>query len=329
MVDIWFKTKLLNGTEVGIASTHEEPLTNLLRDHISSYKDLPAYIYQFQTKFRNEVRAKSGIMRTREFIMKDLYSFNRGEKDFKEFYEKCADAYMKIFARLGIGDITYRTKAAGGSFTSSMTDEFQTVCPAGEDIIYVHKERKIAVNKEVYTDDVLRELGLPKDEMEEVKAVEVGNIFPLGCKYSEKLGLMYKDESGEQKPVVMGCYGIGPGRVMGTIVESLSDEKGIVWPKEIAPFTLHLITLSGEGEELYERLQAAGIEVLFDDRDVNAGSKFADSDLIGIPYRAVVGGKNAQEGKIEVVTRATGEVAYYTEGEIASLCGRNTIQNNS
>ncbi|MEX0917280.1 MAG: aminoacyl--tRNA ligase-related protein [Candidatus Paceibacterota bacterium] len=330
VVDIWFKTKLANGTELGVANTHEEPLTALLREHISSHKDLPKYIYQFQNKFRNELRAKSGIMRTREFIMKDMYSFSRNEEEFKEFYEKSAEAYGEIFKRLGIGAQTYRTLAAGGSFTSGLTDEFQTICDAGEDTIYIDEEKKLAVNKEVYTDDVLKEHGLKKENMKEARAVEVGNIFPLGSKYSEALGLLYKDEDGSSKPVIMGSYGIGPGRVMGTIVETLADDKGIIWPEEIAPFLLHLVALKeGAGDELYEELVNVGVETLYDDRTVNAGEKFADSDLIGIPYRAIVGGKNREEGKIEVVKRSTGETEFKSKEELIALCGRTTIRRSS
>ena len=275
-------------------------------EYVSSYKDLPLYVYQFQSKFRNELRAKSGVMRTREFVMKDLYSFNKSEEEFREFYEKCATAYLKIFSRAGLGDITYRTFASGGSF-SKYSDEFQTISSAGEDTIYVHKGRNIAVNKEVYTDEVLTDLKLEKSELEEVKAIEVGNIFPLGSRFSDALGLRYKNESGELKAPIMGSYGIGPGRLMGTIVETLSDKKGIVWPKEVAPFAVHLVSITGgnadvqtEAERVYELLREHGIETLYDDRDARAGEKFADADLIGIPLRMVVSEKMLQQGGIEI-----------------------------
>src|SRR3989338_9502032 len=209
-IDVWFKTELKGGGKLGLATTHEEPLTALMTEYINSYKDLPRYAYQFQTKFRNELRPKSGIMRSREFIMKDLYSFSRNEQEFREFYEKCAAAYKKIFDRLGIGEKTFRTFASGGTF-SRFSDEFQTVCGAGEDTIYASKEKGIAVNKEVYTDEVLSELGLKKEELSEAKAIEVGNIFPLGTRFSDALGLRFKDDKGIAAPVVMGSYGIGPG----------------------------------------------------------------------------------------------------------------------
>lgn len=303
VVDNWFKTKLKNDTELGIANTHEEPLTKLLAEYISSYRDLPLAIYQFQTKFRNELRAKSGIMRVREFLMKDMYSFSRSEAEFKEFYERCAKAYKKIFDRVGVGHITYRTVADGGSFTTGLTDEFQTLSLAGEDTIYIKdEEKKEAVNKEVETP-----LGVP-----EKKAIEVANIFPLGTRFSEALGLTFTDENGDKKPVIMGSYGIGLGRLMGTVVEVLSDEKGLVWPKEIAPFQVHLLSLSDEtkdfADEVYRALESHGVETLYDDRDVRAGEKFADADLIGIPERVVISKKAMESKMLEVKDRASGEL---------------------
>lgn len=322
VVDIWFKSELKAGGEVGFANTHEEPLTRLLTQHISSYKDLPRYVYQFQTKFRNELRAKSGIMRTREFIMKDLYSFSKTEAEFREFYEKCAEAYLRIFNKLGIGDKTFRTFASGGSF-SKFSDEFQTVSDAGEDTIYIDERRHIAVNKEVYNDETLDTLGLDKTYMREAKSIEIGNIFPLGTKYSAPLGLTYKNDTGEQVPVVMGSYGIGPARAMGTVVELLSDERGIVWPESIAPFAVHIVELSGgnkevsaEAGELYRTLTEAGIEVLWDDRDLRAGEKFSDSDLLGIPLRVVVSEKTLSEGAFECTERKGGKTQHLSISEL-------------
>ncbi|HEY4510081.1 MAG TPA: aminoacyl--tRNA ligase-related protein [Candidatus Paceibacterota bacterium] len=320
----WFKTKLASGAELGIANTHEEALTNILRQYISSYKDLPVYAYQFQNKFRNELRAKSGIMRTREFVMKDLYSFNKTEEEFRMFYEECAKAYLRIFSRLGIGDKTFRTFASGGAF-SKFSDEFQTLCEAGEDTIYLDREKKFAVNDEVYTDEVLADIGLTKDKLEKIKAIEVGNIFPLGTKYSDALGLKYRDEHGEEKPVFMGCYGIGLGRVMGTVVEVLSDEKGIVWPISIAPFHVHLIGLPGveaEAEKLYKELSRY-VEVLYDDRaDVRAGEKFADADLIGIPHRVIVSKKTLEQKSVEVKERKSGHIECIPIEELQNFLAR-------
>ena len=308
VVDIWFKTKFKNGTETCLAITHEEPLTNLMIQQIESYKDLPIYAFQFQTKFRNEIRVKGGLLRVREFLMKDLYSFDKTKEEHERYYEKVRQAYMKIWDRVGIGNETYLTFASGGSF-SKFSHEFQTICETGEDTIYLDREKKIAVNKEVYNDDVLEELGIRKENLEEVKAIEVGNIFPLGTRFSEALGLYYTDEGGKKKPVVMGSYGIGPGRVLATIVELKHDEKGIIWPKNVSPYQIMLIGLNLEKhevkkqtEELYEKLLSENIDVLYDDReDITAGQKFADYDLIGIPYRAVISQKT--KGLIELKKR--------------------------
>ncbi len=321
-VDIWFKTSLKNGTELGLAPTHEPPLTNMMKDFISSYRNLPAYIYQFQTKFRNEVRAKSGIMRSREFVMKDLYSFSRDEKEHAAYYEKAKQAYVAIFNRLGIGAETYVTFASGGMF-SKFSHEFQTVSPVGEDTVYVNEAKRVAVNKEVYNDEVLKDLGMSKSDFVEKKAIEVGNIFNLGTRFSDALGLKYKDVEGKMHPVIMGCYGIGPGRVMGTIVEVHSDDKGIVWPESVAPFKIHLVALHDKADvvkkaadELYESLSAKGVEVLYDDRDASAGEKFSDADLIGIPWRYVISEKTLKDGSVEIRDRATGKVEMKKVGEV-------------
>lgn len=313
-MDNWFKTALKSGTELGLATTHEEPLTNLLRDHVHSYKDLPKYIFQFQTKFRNEARAKSGILRGREFLMKDLYSFSNTEKDHNDFYEKVKEAYVRIFEAVGLGDRTFVTFASGGSF-SKYSHEFQTLTDAGEDTVFVHKKKKIAINKEVLTDEVLDDLGVKKADLEEEKAVEVGNIFSLGTRFSDALELKVMDEKGKPASVIMGSYGIGPGRVMGTVVEVHSDEKGIVWPESIAPFKAHLIEIGNvkeEAQDLYKKLMENNIEVLYDDRDERPGEKFADADLIGIPYRVVISEKTLKANGIELKRRTE------TEGKIIS-----------
>lgn len=307
-VDVWFRTQLHNKTELGLAFTHEEPLTALMAENINSHRDLPQYVYQFQSKFRNEVRAKSGIMRTREFIMKDLYSFSRDQKQHDEYYEQMKDVYTNVFERLGIGDHTFITFASGGSF-SKYSHEFQTVIEAGEDVIYLDRDKKLAVNEEVYNDEVLNDLGLDKSKLEKVNASEVGNIFTLGTKFSEPLKLQYTDEDGEAKPVIMGSYGIGPARIMGVIIELFHDDKGMIWPEAVAPARAHIVRI-GEDEdvikaadELYQQLQAQNIEVIYDDRDIPAGAKFADADLIGIPTRLTVSPKTLQENSVEVKRR--------------------------
>jgi len=318
-VDIWFKTKLKNDTELGLAVTHEAPFTKMLKNFLSSYRDLPFSIYQFQTKFRNETRAKSGVMRTREFVMKDLYSFSKNETEHNVFYEKTKQAYVNIFKRVGIGHLTYLTFASGGMF-SKFSHEFQTITSAGEDIIYVDENKGIAINKEVYNNEVISNLGLTKDSLVEYKAVEVGNIFTLGTRFSDALDLSYQTENGEKKSVFMGSYGVGPGRVMGTVVEVLSDDKGIIWPEAIAPFAVHLLSL-GEDEavlkyanEVYDTLMKKNVEVLFDDRSgITPGEKFADADLLGMPLRVVVSLRSMKENGVEIKKRTE------EKGQVVSL----------
>lgn len=323
-VDVWFKTNLQVGGEVGLAWTHEEAITDIMRQYVSSYKDLPFAAYHIQTKFRNEMRAKSGIMRTREFWMKDLYSFSATQEQHDEFYNACSDAYHRIYDRIGIGKKTYKTFASGGAF-SKFSHEFQTLAEAGEDIVYVNEDKGIALNQEILEEVDLSEFGITRDELEERKSIEVGNIFSLGTKFSEPIGLTFKNEKGENQPVIMGSYGIGPARSMGTVVDLLADDKGIVWPESIAPFKVHLVALNTDDEEIsdwangiYDSMQKRGIEVLFDDRDIRPGEKFADSDLIGIPYRVVVSKKGKEQGAFETVTRATGETRNLTEEELYS-----------
>lgn len=320
-VDNWFKTSFKSGGETGLGITHEEPLTRIMTEHISSYRDLPVLAYQFQNKFRNELRAKSGIMRGKEFLMKDLYSFSKDDTEHKQAYDKVRESYKRIFERTGIGEHTYVTFASGGIF-SEFSEEFQTVSEAGEDTIYIDEEKRIAVNKEVYADDTLAKLGLDKAKLVEKKAIEAGNIFNLGTRFSELLGLMYTDETGAKKPVVMGSYGIGPTRLMGTIVELLADEKGLVWPESVSPFQYHLVSVGKDediaktADELYDDMQKHGVEVLYDDRELSAGQKFAESDLLGIAKRIVVGREAVATDTFEVVDRKTGAVVKKARAEL-------------
>ncbi|MBR0431500.1 prolyl-tRNA synthetase, partial [Candidatus Saccharibacteria bacterium] len=305
--DIWFKTELAAGGELGLAPTHEEPMTNMLRAYIKSYKDLPLAVYQFQTKFRNELRAKSGIMRTREFIMKDLYSFHTTEADLNDYYQKVEAAYAKIYERLGLGDDTYETFASGGVF-SKYSHEYQTFLPVGEDTVYYNADKSVVLNEEVLNDEVMNDLGVKREELTETRAAEVGNIFKLMFKYSEPLGLKYIDQDNSQKTVYMGCYGIGISRVMGVIAEKFADDKGLVWPENIAPYKYYLIGIGEHGtteaEKLYEKHEELFI---FDDRDARPGEKFADAELLGIPYCIVISEKTLSENNVEVITRSTGE----------------------
>jgi prolyl-tRNA synthetase len=308
LVDIWFKTKLKSGSEVGLAWSHEEPITHMMKNYISSYRDLPTSVYQFQTKLRNELRAKSGIMRGREFVMKDMYTYSRNDEEHKKIYDAATAAYLKVFDRVGIGEHTFLTYASGGSFTQ-FSHEFQTITDAGEDIIYLDRGKKLAINKEVYNDEIINQLGLNKANIQEIKASEVGNIFSFGGTKSEQLGLYFTDQDGEDKPVILGSYGIGITRLMGVIAELFSDSKGLVWPEAIAPARVHLISIGddekiiNQADELYNLLTDAGIDVLYDDRNVRPGEMFADADLIGIPSRVVISNKTLEADGFEYKLR--------------------------
>lgn len=303
VVDVWFKTTLKAGGELGLGFTHEEAITRMMVDHIRSHRDLPVLAYQIQNKFRNELRAKSGIMRGREFLMKDLYSFSKTAEEHQVIYDRMKAAYVNVFERLGIGDITFLTVASGGSF-APFSHEFQMLTDVGEDTVYISRGKKLAVNEEVLNDEVLAEVGLNRDELEPVSALEVGNIFSLGTRFSEPLGLQFKNSEGVMEPVIMGSYGIGITRLIGGIAEVSSDDCAVMWPESVAPFSVHLIPLDMEAsftqaQEMYDRLLAQGVEVLLDDRDIRAGEKFADSDLIGAPHRVVVSSRSLAEGGFE------------------------------
>jgi len=307
-VDVWFKTQLQNGTPVGLAWSHEEPITNMMKNYISSYRDFPVSVYQFQTKLRNELRSKSGIMRGREFVMKDMYTYARSAEELQKLYDEAIEAYERVFEKVGLGEFTYITAASGGAFTK-YSHEFQTITEAGEDVIYVNRAKKLAINEEVYTDEDLAHLGLEKGELEKVKAAEVGNIFNFGTEKSEKMGLYFTDENGKEKPVYLGSYGIGVTRLMGVIAEHFADERGLVWPENIAPFRVYLARLGSSPEvlkasdELYERLTEAKISVLYDDRDVRAGEMLTDADLIGLPTRLVISDKTTEQNVVELKKR--------------------------
>ena len=306
-MDIWFKTELSAGGELGLAPTHEEPITNMLKNYVKSYKDLPIYPYQFQTKFRNELRAKSGILRGREFFMKDLYSFSATEKDLNDFYAKVEIAYKNIFDRLGIGNDTYEAFASGGVF-SKYSHEFQTITEVGEDTVWFNDDKTVALNDEVMNDEVLAEFKLKREDLHPEKACEVGNIFKLKFKYSEPLDLSFTDENNDKKTVYMGCYGIGVSRVMGVIVEKFADEKGLFWPENLAPYKYYLVGIGEEGTKLAEKFyETHKNDTIFDDRDLRPGEKFADSELMGIPYRIVISDKTLKDNEFELTERQTSE----------------------
>ena len=305
-LDVGFFAKGLNEKESNyvLGWSHEEVLTSIVSRYINSYKDLPFAVYQIQTKFRNEARAKSGLLRGREFMMKDLYSFHTSEKDLMVYYDKVRDAYFEIFNRCGLKSIY--TLAAGGAFTISNTHEFQVLADVGEDTIYLCSECGYAENQEISKlkeGDACPTCG---GRIIEEKSIEVGNIFPLGTKYSKALGLDFVDEKGDKNPVVMGSYGIGVSRLMATIVETHNDEKGIVWPENMAPYKVHLISLeqNESADKIYDNLLKSGVDVLYDDRDgKTAGEKFADADLIGCPIRIVVSKKTLDKDSVELKLR--------------------------
>lgn len=296
-----------------LGSTHEEIVTPLVQEFVQSYKDLPVAVYQIQTKFRNEARAKSGLLRGREFRMKDLYSFHATTEDLYRYYEIAKQKYLDIFAELGLGDITHVTLASGGDFTSDFSHEFQTIIPSGEDTIYIDDATGIAYNKEVVTEENSQKLGIDFSKLRVEKAAEVGNIFPLHTKFSEAFKFTFADNTGKLQPVYMGCYGIGPSRLMGVIVERFHDEAGMIWPENVAPFKYHLVTdNTPEALAVAEKFYAdhAG-DVLWDDRaDKSIGEKLHDADLIGLPHRYLISKRSLEKGGIEAKKRNETEVNF-------------------
>lgn len=320
--DTLFKLKGKGGKEYALGATHEEMIVPLAKKFIFSYKDLPCYIYQIQTKFRDEIRVKSGLLRTKEFLMKDLYSFHENEKDLDDFYEKVKRSYLKIFKKLHLGDKTFLTLAKGGTF-SKYSHEFQVISPAGEDTIYICEKCKAGVNEELAKEEGKKCPICKKSLSRKEKAIEVGNIFKLKDVFSRAFDFTFVDKDGNKKYVLMGCYGIGLSRLMGALVEIFHDEKGIIWPKIIAPFKVHLIYLPKKkkakkiAEKLYSDLQKEKIEVLYDDRDdKSAGEKFAESDLFGIPYKIIISERTISEKKIEIEDRRTKRKKFLTKKEL-------------
>jgi prolyl-tRNA synthetase len=305
--------------KIGLGPTHEEMLTDIIRNYVQSFEDLPVYIYQIQTKFRKEARARSGLLRGREFVMKDLYSFHSSESDFKEYYEKVKKTYLKIFKRCELETII--TEASGAGFTKEHTHEFQVLAQEGEDKIVHCPKLHFSQNKEISKFKRGDKCPLCKETLKESKSIEVGNIFPLGTKYSEAMKAFFTDKDMKRKPIIMGCYGIGISRVMGAVVEIHHDQKGIIWPSQVSPFEIHLIPLGSSekrisrkirqtGEKLYNHLKNSGIELLYDDReDKSSGEKFADADLIGIPIRIVVSERTLEKNSVELKKRSQAEMS--------------------
>ncbi len=333
-VDVLMETRGANVSSLNkstnsyiLGSTHEEIITPIAKEMVRSYKDLPCAYYQIQNKFRNEARAKSGIMRGREFIMKDLYSFHKDEKDLLSYYEIMKKVYMDVFRDLGIGEDTFITVASGGDFTEQFSHEFQTICDNGEDLIYLDRKNKIAYNEEVINEENSKKLNVDFNSLEKVKACEVGNIFPLNTKFSKSFDFKYVNENGNSDLVYMGCYGIGISRLMGVIAEKLSDDKGLVWPSAISPFSIHLIVLFKDkedefykmAEDIYKEMQDKNIEVLFDDREIGVGEKLADSDLIGITNRIIVSSKAKEAGGFELKLRNNDKSEIITKDQLFKM----------
>jgi len=308
-----FKLKSRGGRDFSLGWTHEEIITPLVQKFVKSYKDLPVFVYQIQNKFRDELRAKSGLLRGMEFMMKDLYSFHKDSNDLDNYYDKVVKAYFRILKRCGLDKKTFLTFASGGAF-SKYSHEFQTLAESGEDEIYLCKKCKLAVNKEIISEENNQCPKCKSKDLEAKKSIEVGNIFKLGERFSKAFDFHFKDKDDKEKLVQMGCYGIGPSRIMGTITEVFYDERGVIWPKEVAPFQVHLIQIENnqkvlkEAEKIYKELEKKGVEVLYDDRiDKTAGEKFADSDLIGIPLRLVVSERTLAKKSVEIKKRGEKE----------------------
>lgn len=304
-----------HGRAYGLGWTHEEIITPLVRQFVHSYKDLPIAVYQIQDKFRNEPRAKSGLLRGREFNMKDLYSFHTTEADLERYYEKVMLAYSRIFEQCGLTALV--TEASGGAF-SKYSHEFQVVTPHGEDIIFACAHCDRYQNKEIVDNPACPDCGKKREEQ---KAIEVGNIFKLGTRFSDAFDLAYLTADGTKAPVIMGCYGIGPSRVMGAIAEVHHDDRGVLWPGTVAPFRAHLIVLGNDesvlnvAETWHHALEKADISVLFDDRETSAGEKFADADLIGIPYRLVVSKKTGEGAELKERSSSKTQIITMREGQ--------------
>jgi prolyl-tRNA synthetase len=306
-VEVVYKLKTQAGEEFGLGWTHEEVVASIAKHFIQSYKDLPRAVYQIQTKFRHEPRAKNGLLRGREFLMKDLYSFHASVEDLNDYYEEVRKAYARVFKRAGLTALV--TEASGGAFTKEYTHEFQVPVSSGEDVIFYCGKCRYSQNKEVARmkeGDACPKCG---GKVLSSNAIEVGNIFRLGTRFSDAFDLKFVDEHGAAQKVVMGSYGIGPSRVLATIVETSHDDRGIIWPKSVAPFGIHVISLGKSpsvkkaGKQLYGELTKRGVEAAWDDRDAPAGEKFADADLIGAPLRVVISEKTLAEKKVEVKFR--------------------------
>ena len=321
---IMYQFKSIDEKEYGLSFTHEEIFLDVVRKNSLSYKNLPIKLYHFSTKFRNEPRAKSGLLRGREFIMKDLYSLHTTQEDLDKFYWEVKDAYLRVFNRIGLKDVKV-VEASGGVFTSGHTHEFQLVSPVGEDNIYFCNKCDWAQNKEIYTHKIGEACPKCGGQVEEASSIELGNIFRFGTVYSEKMGINFKDSDGKDNPPYLGSYGIGMSRLVGVLAEVFNDEAGMKWPKSVAPFLIHLTFLGGakdEAEKLYKSLTQKNMDVLWDDREESAGVKLSDADLIGIPYRVIVSDKTLAKDSVEIKERGSDKVEMVKLDELSSWLER-------
>jgi len=314
LAEIMYQFKDRSGKEAGLAATHEEVIYDLVRRNINSYRELPFAIYQIQNKFRNELRAKGGIIRGREFMMKDLYSFHLERADLDRYYQQLIEAYQNVYRRCGLESKV--VEASGGVFTQNYSHEFQVISEAGEDKIIFCSDCAYGQNTEITkfkVDDLCPKCG---GRLEEGKSIEVGNIFQFGDKYAKEMNGYATDEQGQKKPILMASYGIGISRLVATIVEAHHDQKGIIWPENVAPYQAHLLSLgeNGQAEKIYDQLKKRGVAVLYDDRDISVGAKLADADLIGIPWRLVVSKKTGV--KIELKERSAQSVELLALSEL-------------
>ena len=319
-VDVLFKLKSQTGKDYALGCTHEEVVTPLVQKFVQSYKDLPVATYQINTKFRDELRAKSGVLRGREFRMKDMYSFHATQEDLSVFYQKALQAYVRAYNRCGLQ--VKVVQASGGVFTQNLSHEFQALTDAGEDVLIACESCEFGENTEIATKQEGEACPNCGKTLVKTKGIEVGNIFDLGTKYSDAFNLEFTGEDGKRQKVLMGCYGIGTSRLVGAIVEASHDEKGMIWPKSVAPAIVHLVRIGDEGETvdaadaLYNDLRAKNISVFYDDRDTSAGAKFADADLMGMPLRLTVSKRTLAEGSVEWKERIAAEASMVPQAEV-------------
>ncbi|MFH1621610.1 MAG: proline--tRNA ligase [Candidatus Omnitrophota bacterium] len=326
-IDLWQKTKRdeqlgevmirfkdRRGRNLCLGPTHEEVITDLVSRYVQSYRDLPVTLYQIQTKFRDELRPRFGIVRACEFIMKDAYSFDKDIDGLNQIYDKMHKAYSTIFTRCGLDFLSL--KADPGVIGGDVSHEFLVPAESGEDIVYKCKICNLMLSEH---DSDIKDCPHCKKNLQKINAIEVGHIFKLGTKYSDVFGLKYLDESGKEKPVIMGCYGIGVSRIMPAAIEQNHDEDGIIWPKELAPYDVLVLPVNTTDENIfntskkvYEILEKKGKKVILDDRDQRAGIKFKDADLLGIPFRITIGDKFLKEKKLEFKSRKSKDAIFFT-----------------